>query len=43
MIGYGADWCVNHSLQSNQFVGKPVEEGEEKEDGENRGLTDFRV
>ena len=42
-IGYRVDWCVNH-LQSNQFGGKPVEEEEGKEkDGENRGLTDFRV
>ena len=29
---------MNHSLQSNQFVGRPVEE--EEKDG---GLTDFRV
>ena len=43
-IGYRADWCANHSLQSNQFVGRPVEEEEKKEkDGENRGLTNFRV
>ena len=31
--GYGADWCVNHSRQSNQFVDKPVEVEEE-----NRGF-----
>ena len=31
--GYRVNWCVNHSQQSNQFVGRPVEE--EKEDGEN--------
>ena len=29
-IGYRVDWCVNYRLQSNQFVGMPVEE-EEKE------------
>ena len=29
-IGYRVDWCKNHRLQSNQFVGRPVEE-EEKE------------
>ena len=39
-IGYRVNWCVN--LQSNQFVGRPVKE-EEENDGENRGLTDFRV
>ena len=27
-IGYRVDWCKNHRLQSNQFVGRP--EGEEK-------------
>ena len=41
-IRYRVDWCINHRLQSNQFVGRRVEEEKEK-DGENRGLTDFRV
>ena len=27
-IVYEDDWYVNHSLQTNQFVGKPVEEEE---------------
>ena len=30
MIGYRAEWCVYHSLQSNQFLGRPVEEEGEK-------------
>ena len=43
-IGYRVNWCINHCLQSNQFVGRcDEEEEEEKKDGENRGLTDFRV
>ena len=29
-----SDWCVNHSLKSNQFVGRPVEQ--EEEEGEKR-------
>ena len=36
-IRYRVDWCINHRLQSNQFVGRRVEE----ENG--GGLTDFRV
>ena len=32
-IGYRVDWCINHRLQSNQFVGRPDEEKEK--DGEN--------
>ena len=32
-IGYRANWCVSHDLQSNQFISRPVEE-EEKEDGD---------
>ena len=31
MIAYEANWCVNHGPQSNQFVGKAVEEEEEIE------------
>ena len=27
-IGYRVDWCKNHRLQSNQFVGRPDEEEE---------------
>ena len=42
-IRYRVDWCINHRLQSNQFVGWHVEEEEKEKDGENRGLTDFRV
>ena len=45
-LGYRVDWCVNHSLQSNQFVGRRVEEEEEEKEkhGEkNRGLTDFHI
>ena len=42
-IRYRVEWCINNCLQSTQFVGMPVEEEKEKEDGENRGLTDFRV
>ena len=34
--------CKNHSLQSNQFVGRPVKEQEEK-DGENHSLADFHI
>ena len=30
-IGYRVDWYVNHSLQSNQFVDRPVEEEEKME------------
>ena len=40
------NWCVNRS----HFAGRRVKEGEEEEeeevaeeDGENRGLTDFRI
>ena len=39
-VGYRVDWCKNHRLQSNQFVGRRDEEEEEKEKekyGENRG------
>ena len=28
-IGYIVDWCVNHGLQSIQFVSRPVEEEKE--------------
>ena len=34
-IGYRVDWCKNHRLQSNQFIGRPAEEEEEEKDGEN--------
>ena len=30
-VGYRVDWCINHHLQSNQFVGRRDEE--EEEDG----------
>ena len=43
LIGYRVDWCIDHRLQSNQFVGSPVEHEEKETDGENRGLTDFHV
>ena len=33
-VGYRVDWCKNHHLQSNQFVGR---RDEEEKDGENRG------
>ena len=36
-VGYRVDWCINHHLQSNQFVGRCDEKEEEKEkekDGE---------
>ena len=42
-VGYRVDWCINHRLQSNQFVGRhdddeeEEEEEEEEKDGENRG------
>ena len=29
-LGYRVIWCINHRLQSNQFVGRPDEEEEEK-------------
>ena len=39
-VGYRVDWCINHHLQSNQFVRRRDEEEEEK-DGENRRLDRF--
>ena len=30
-VGYKVDWCINHRLQSNQFVGRRDEEEEEDE------------
>ena len=36
---HGADWCINHCLQSNQFVSRTVQFKKKKK----RGLTDFRV
>ena len=41
-VGYRVDWCINHRLQSNQFIGRCEEEEEaaeekEEKDGENRG------
>ena len=30
-VGYRVDWCINHRLQSNQFVGRRDEEEEEGE------------
>ena len=32
-VGYRVDWCKNHRLQSNQFVGRRDEEEEEKDGG----------
>ena len=29
-VGYRLDWCINHRLQSNQFVGRRDEEEEKK-------------
>ena len=29
-VDYRVDWCINHHLQSNQFVGRRDEEEEEK-------------
>ena len=29
-IGYRVDWCVNHHLQWNHFVSRPVEEEEKR-------------
>ena len=34
-IRYRVDWYIKHRLQSNQFVGRPVEEEEKEKDGEN--------
>ena len=31
-IGYRVDWCKNHRLQSNQFVGRRDEEEEEEKE-----------
>ena len=40
LVSYRVDWCKNHRLQSNQFVGRRDEEEEEEKekekDGENR-------
>ena len=38
-VDYRVDWCINHRLKSNQFVGRRDEEEEEEKerDGENRG------
>ena len=36
MSNYRADWFVNHSLQSHQFVGRPVEEEEREEKEEEK-------
>ena len=38
-ICYRVDWCINHCLQSNQFV----EDEEKEKDGKNRGLTNFHA
>ena len=27
-VGYRVDWCINHRLESNQFVGRRDEEGD---------------
>ena len=32
-VGYRVDWCINHRLQSNKFVGRRDEEEEEEEEG----------
>ena len=36
-VGYRVNWCKNHRLQSNQFVGRrdEEEEKEKEKDGEN--------
>ena len=36
-ISYRVDWCINHRLQSNQFVGRSVEEEDDEEEEENDG------
>ena len=36
-VGYRVDWCKNHRLQSNQFVGRRDKEEEEEEENEKDG------